>query len=140
MAALNSIKKIGIIQSPGLKKNVPDFGVGDSVRVYTKISEEGKTRTQMFEGVVIRRSSRSISSTFTLRRVIGGEGVEKIFPVHSPNIDKIVKIKSGRVRRARLYYLRQKRGKGLKIERREQTKQETSATPENAPTGPSVSQ
>ncbi|MBA2123392.1 50S ribosomal protein L19 [bacterium Unc6] len=161
MAALNSLKKIGLIESGFLKKDIPSFSVGDTVRIYTKITEEEKTRTQMFEGTVIRKSGKSISSTVILRKVIGSDAVEKMFPLHSPNVDKIIKVKSGKVRRARLYYLRHRLGKGLKIESYQPThgvenlthstgrevlaekgrkKQESKTAPETAPAGQGTSQ
>ena len=102
------------------KKNdeprIVDFGPGDTVKVHVKIQEEeGKVRLQIFEGVVLRKRGGGVSETFTVRRVTHGEGVERIFPVHSPIIDRIELIKSGKVRRARLYYLRDRKGKSAKI-------------------------
>ena len=110
---MNIIDKI---EQEQLKKNVEDFNVGDTVRVHTKIKEldaEGKPREriQIFTGVVIGRRGRSVSETFTVRRISYGEGVERIFPLHSPAIDKIEIERHGQARRAKLYYLRGRIGK-----------------------------
>jgi large subunit ribosomal protein L19 len=98
-----------------LRKDLPQFNVGDTVRVVSKLLEGGSERVHAFEGVVISRSGRGISETFTVRKLSYGIGVERIFPVHSPQIEKISVIKSGRVRRAKLYYLREKTGKGSRV-------------------------
>ncbi len=96
---------------------IVDFGPGDTVKIHVKIQEEeGKVRIQIFEGVVLRRRGGGVSETFTVRRVTHGEGVERIFPLHSPIIGRIELIKRGKVRRARLYYLRDRKGKRAKIE------------------------
>ena len=96
---------------------IVDFGPGDTVKVHVKIQEEeGKVRIQIFEGVVLRKRGGGVSETFTVRRISYGEGVERIFPLHSPIIDRIELIKRGKVRRARLYYLRGRKGKRAKIE------------------------
>ncbi len=99
-----------------LKTDRPPFRVGDTVRVFIRITEEEKTRIQPFEGVVIARKGGSIRETFTVRRVSYGEGMERCFMLHSPFIEKILVVKPGHVRRAKLYYLRKKRGKGARIE------------------------
>ncbi|MCX7676482.1 MAG: 50S ribosomal protein L19 [Alteraurantiacibacter sp.] len=105
-------------------KNIPDFRPGDTVRVGVKVVEGGRTRVQMFEGVVIARSNRSINSNFTVRKISFGEGVERVFPLYSPNIDSITVVRRGVVRRAKLYYLRGRTGKRARIaERREITGQ-----------------
>jgi len=100
---------------PEARNQVPAFRVGDTVRVHTKISEGDKERIQIFEGVVIRRKRGHLSSTFTVRKVSYGVGVERIFPVYSPRIDKIDVIASGQVRRARLFYLRELQGKAARL-------------------------
>ena len=100
---------------PEARGRVPAFRVGDTVRVHTKISEGDKERIQIFEGVVIRRKRGHLSSTFTVRKVSYGVGVERIFPVYSPRIDKIEIIASGQVRRARLFYLRDLQGKAARL-------------------------
>lgn len=103
-----------------LKTEVPRFSVGDTVRVHNKIVEvsaEGKTREriQLFEGTVIARRGGGISETFTVRRVAYGCGVEKTFPLHSPNVAKVELVRAGKVRRAKLYYLRDRQGKSAKV-------------------------
>ena len=98
-----------------LKKDVPAFGIGDTVRVATKIKENGKERTQLFEGTVIAKNGGGISETFTVRRIAYGCGVEKTFPLHSPNVSDIQVIRVGKVRRAKLYYLRDRIGKASKV-------------------------
>lgn len=92
-------------------EKVQDFGVADKIRVYIKIKEGDKERTQRFEGIVIKESGSGIGRTFTVRRVSYGVGIERIFPLHSPNIQKIRVVKRGKVRRAKLYYLRERKGK-----------------------------
>jgi len=98
-----------------VKKDLAHFLVGDTVRVISKVFEGGSERVHAFEGVVISRSGRGISETFTVRKLSYGVGVERIFPLHSPQIKKISVVKSGRVRRAKLYYLRKKTGKAARI-------------------------
>ena len=109
-------KKIDKFEQSYTKKDVPKFGIGDTVQVYSKIKEEGKVRIQMFEGTVIREKGTGATKTFTVRRISYGEGVERIFPLHSPNIDRIKVSKKGKVKRAKLYYLRTKIGKKTKVE------------------------
>lgn len=98
-----------------LKKDLPHFLVGDTVRVISKVFEGGSERVHAFEGVVISRSGSGISETFTVRKLSYGIGVERVFPLHSPQVKKISVIKSGRVRRAKLYYLRKKIGKAARV-------------------------
>ncbi|MDD6800560.1 MAG: 50S ribosomal protein L19 [Firmicutes bacterium] len=98
-----------------LKKEVPQFNIGDTVRVYNRITEGTRVRTQLFEGTVIAKKGGGISETFTVRRVSYGVGVEKTFPIHSPNVEKVEIIRTGKVRRAKLYYLRGKVGKDSKV-------------------------
>lgn len=98
-----------------LKKELPHFFVGDTVRVISKVLEGGSERVHAFEGVVISRSGRGVSETFTVRKLSYGIGVERVFPLHSPQIKKVSVIKSGRVRRAKLYYLRKKTGKAARV-------------------------
>ena len=107
--------KIQAFASEQLKTELPEFGIGDGVKVYIRITEGEKTRTQMFEGTVIARHGGGISETFTVRRVSYGVGVEKTFPLHSPNVEKIVVFREGKVRRAKLYYLRDRVGKAAKV-------------------------
>ena len=107
--------KIQAFASEQLKSELPQFGIGDGVKVYIKITEGEKTRTQMFEGTVIAKRGGGISETFTVRRVSYGVGVEKTFPLHSPNVEKIVVVREAKVRRAKLYYLRDRVGKAAKV-------------------------
>jgi len=100
------------IESEQFRKNPADFSVGDSVRVHTKVVEGDKERIQVFAGVVIGRRGRGLNSTFTVRRISYNEGVERVFPVHSPRVDKIEVERRGSVRRAKLTYLRKRIGKG----------------------------
>jgi len=100
------------------KQNVTQFSVGDTVKVYTKIVEGNNERIQMFQGVVIARKGGGIQETFTVRRVSFGEGVERVFPVNSPRIDRIEVSRYGKVRRSKLYYLRSKIGKASKVKER----------------------
>lgn len=98
-----------------LKTDVPSFNVGDTVRVHCRIVEGTRVRTQIFEGTVIAKRSGGISETFTVRRVSYGVGTEKTFPLHSPNVQKVEVIRAGKVRRAKLYYLRERVGKHAKV-------------------------
>ena len=103
------------IQSAQFRKDDPQFGVGDSVRVHTKVVEGDKERIQVFSGVVIGKRGRGLNETFTVRRISYGEGVERIFPLHSPRVDKIEIERAGAVRRAKLTYLRKRLGKGATL-------------------------
>jgi len=105
-----------------LKNDRPEFSPGDTVRVHVKVVEGARERTQVFEGVVIRRQGSGLKETFTVRRVTYGIGVERIFPVHSPVVSRIEIVKRGLVRRAKLYYLRQRTGKAARIKERRQNK------------------
>lgn len=98
-----------------LRTDIPEFKAGDSVKVHVRIVEGSRERIQIFEGVVIKRRGGGISETFTVRKISYGVGVERTFPVHSPKIDKIEVTRKGRVRRAKLYYLRKLRGKAARI-------------------------
>ena len=110
--------RIREIEKAQLKADRPPFKVGDTVRVFVRIQEDEKTRIQPFEGIAIARKSGSSRETFTVRRVSYGEGVERTFYLHSPLIEKILVVKRGNVRRAKLYYLRKKVGKSGRIEER----------------------
>ncbi|MBR2380979.1 MAG: 50S ribosomal protein L19 [Clostridia bacterium] len=101
-----------------LKKELPVVNVGDTVRVHNKIKEGTRERIQLFEGTVIAKHGGGISETFTVRRVAYGVGVEKTFPIHSPNVEKVETIRHGKVRRAKLYYLRDRVGKASKVKER----------------------
>ncbi len=106
------------VEKQNLKEGLPQFSPGDSVKVHVKVVEGGRERTQAFEGVVIRRQGSGTRETFTVRRVTFGIGVERIFPVHSPSITRIEVVKRGKVRRAKLYYLRKRTGKAARIKER----------------------
>ena len=103
------------IEAEQLKGEIPAFGVGDTIRVYAKVVEGEKERLQMFEGVVIKRQNGGIRETFTVRRIASGVGVERTWPIHSPRIDRIEVVRKGVVRRAKLYYLRDRVGKAAKV-------------------------
>ncbi|MBN1793893.1 MAG: 50S ribosomal protein L19 [Candidatus Omnitrophica bacterium] len=103
--------KIDLIEASQLRDDIPEFAVGDTVKTYVRIMEGDKTRLQAFEGIVIKRRGRGLRATYTVRRISYGEGVERTFPVHSPTIEKIKVVKKGKVKRARLYYLRKRIGK-----------------------------
>ncbi len=106
------------VESKSLKKKVPYFEIGDTVEVQCKIQEGNKTRIQVFVGTVIARKGRGVNENFTVRRIVGDEGVERIFPLHSPNVVDIKPIRSGKTRRAKLYYLRKRTGKAVKLSQR----------------------
>lgn len=101
------------------KDDIPAFGVGDTVKVYIKIKEGSRERTQVFEGFVLKKQNGGINETFTVRRIASGVGVEKTFPLHSPRIEKIEIVKKGYVRRAKLNYMRERTGKAAKIKSRD---------------------
>jgi large subunit ribosomal protein L19 len=103
------------IEAPYMKASVPQFDVGDTVKVFVKIKEGGKERTQGYEGVVTKTGGHGVSKSFTVRRVFQGIGIERVFLVHSPRVEKIAVQKRGSVRRAKLYYLRQRTGKATRI-------------------------
>ncbi len=103
------------LTEPQLKENAVNFGIGDTVRVHAKIKEGNRERIQVFEGTVIAQKHGGIQETVTVRRVSYGVGVEKTFPVHSPNIEKFEVVRKGKVRRAKLYYLRGRVGKAAKV-------------------------
>jgi large subunit ribosomal protein L19 len=115
-AAMNLIAQIEAEQIAALGKDIPDFKPGDTVRVGYKVTEGTRSRVQMFEGVCIsRRGGATLGGSFTVRKISFGEGVERMFPLYSTNIDSITVVRRGRVRRAKLYYLRDRRGKSARI-------------------------
>ncbi|MBI3251698.1 MAG: 50S ribosomal protein L19 [Candidatus Omnitrophica bacterium] len=120
---------IKAIEEEQMKKDLPKFNVGDTVRISVKVDEGDKTRTQLFEGVVTKKQGSGIRQSFTVRRVSFGEGVERNFPIHSPTVQKIEIVRTGKVRRAKLYYLRKQAGKKGRIEEGKR---------EEAPTAPSA--
>ena len=106
------------VESKSLKEKIPHFEIGDIVDVKCKIKEGNKERVQTFTGTVISRKGRGINETFTVRRIVNNEGVERIFPLHSPNVLDIKPIRSGKTRRAKLYYLRKRTGKSVRLSQR----------------------
>ena len=104
-----------LISESSMRKEIPAFSIGDTVRVHVKIVEGDKSRIQVFEGTVIAKKHGGISETFTVRRVAHGCGIERVFPVHSPSVDKVEVVRKGKVRRAKLYYLRNRVGKAAKV-------------------------
>ena len=106
---------VDIIESENLKENVPQFNIGDTVKVFVKIKEGDKQRIQAYEGVVIARKNGSVRETFTVRRISYGVGVERTFPLHSPLIDHVEVTRKGKTRRAKLYYVRELTGKAAKV-------------------------
>jgi large subunit ribosomal protein L19 len=116
------------VEQPHLKKEPPQFDVGDTVDVHTRIIEGDKERVQVFSGTVIMRKGKGINETFTVRRIVNNEGVERIFPVHSPFVAKVVVRRGGRTRRAKLFYLRDRVGKAVRLtEKRKDKRDEAQA-------------
>ncbi|HML73944.1 MAG TPA: 50S ribosomal protein L19 [Anaerohalosphaeraceae bacterium] len=111
-------KLIQAVEAKSLKAEKPYFEIGDTVEVHCKIQEGDKTRVQIFSGTVIARKGSKMNEMFTVRRMVGEQGVERIFPINSPNIEKVVPVRSGKARRAKLYYLRKRTGKGVKLSQR----------------------
>jgi len=109
---------LDFVESQSLKKETPHFEIGDTVDVHCRIQEGDKTRTQVFTGTVIARKGRGINESFTVRRMVGNEGVERVFPINSPNVLDIRPTRSGKARRAKLYYLRGRRGKAVRLAQR----------------------
>lgn len=103
------------LTSDQLKTDLPEFGAGDTVRIHVRVIEGDKERTQIFEGTVIQRRGSGIQETFTVRKISQGIAIERIFPMHSPRISKIERMREGRVRRARLFYLRGRKGRAARI-------------------------
>ena len=108
-------KLIELVEKDYLKSDVPHFKAGDTIAVHYKVKEGNKERIQVFEGFVLKKQNGGVSETFTVRRIASGVGVEKTFPLHSPKIDKIEIVKRGKVRRAKLNYMRERTGKAAKI-------------------------
>ena len=104
-----------MISESSMRKEIPEINIGDTVKVHVKIVEGDKSRIQVFEGTVIAKKHGGISETFTVRRVAQGCGIERVFPVHSPSVDKVEIVRRGKVRRAKLYYLRDRVGKAAKV-------------------------
>lgn len=116
---MNAVDAISLVEQEfTASKNIPDFKAGDTVNVYYKIKEGSKERIQQYQGVVLQERNAGISKTFTVRKMSNGVGVERIFPIYSPNIDKIEVVSRGKVRRARLFYLRDLTGKKARVKER----------------------
>ena len=133
---MNIIEQLDREQIARLGKKVPDFQPGDTLQVNVKVVEGERTRVQAYEGVCIARSGGGLNESFTVRKISYGEGVERVFPVHSPNIDSIKVVRRGKVRRAKLYYLRDRRGKSARIAERTDNRGKTGAgkaAPQAAP-------
>lgn len=109
------------VESKGIKENVPHFEVGDTVDVHCKIVEGDKERVQVFSGTVIARRGRGMNEMFTVRRIVNNEGVERIFPLNSPNVLDVRALRSGKSRRAKLYYLRKRAGKSVRLAQKHST-------------------
>ncbi|HWI58186.1 MAG TPA: 50S ribosomal protein L19 [Bacillota bacterium] len=120
------------IESEQYRKDAVNFAVGDSVRVHTKVVEGDKERIQIFSGVVIGRRGHGLNEMFTVRRISYGEGVERVFPVHSPRVDKVEVERRGSVRRAKLTYLRRRLGKGATLVKEKETRGNAAAAPAKA--------
>jgi large subunit ribosomal protein L19 len=112
---MNIIEQIDAEQIAKLGKNIPDFAPGDTVKVQVKVVEGDRERLQAYEGVCIARSNDGVNSSFTVRKISYGEGVERVFPLYSPNVAEIEVVRRGKVRRAKLYYLRERAGKSARI-------------------------
>ncbi|MCD7708987.1 MAG: 50S ribosomal protein L19 [Clostridiales bacterium] len=112
---MNAQEVIRNIEAEQLKSEVPEFSVGDTVRVYGKIKEGNRERIQVFEGTVLKKQGGGNRTTFTVRKISNGIGVEKTWPIHSPNVEKVEVVRRGKVRRAKLFYLRDRVGKAAKV-------------------------
>jgi large subunit ribosomal protein L19 len=123
---------IQYVEQNYLKKEVPQFSVGDTVDVHTRIVEGDKERIQVFSGTVIMKKGAGINETFTVRRIVNNEGVERIFPIHSPFIAKVVVRRSGETRRAKLFYLRQRVGKAVRLTEQRKTKDTEPGAPKGS--------
>lgn len=110
------MNKIDLIEKEQLKKDLSNFKAGDTVKVHVRIKEDEKERTQVFEGIVLGIKGKGISKTFTVRKISYGVGVERTFPIHSPNVQKVEVAKKGKMKRAKLFYLRKRTSKKFKIE------------------------
>ena len=130
---MNIIEQLDREQIARLGKDIPDFQPGDTVQVNVKVVEGERTRVQAYEGVCIARSGGGLNESFTVRKISYGEGVERVFPVHSPMIDSIKVVRRGKVRRAKLYYLRDRRGKSARIAERSDRTRAAEAAPAETP-------
>lgn len=122
------MNRIDEVEQEYLRNKIPEFKVGDTVDVYVKILEADKERIQIFNGTVIGRKGRGINETFAVRRIVQGEGVERVFPLHSPKIADVKVVRPGKVRRAKLYFLRERTGKATKVKEKIESGQEKEET------------
>lgn len=127
--------KVREIEEEYMRSGVPSFSPGDTVRVRVRVTEGDKSRLQAFEGVCIAKSGSGLNETFTVRRISGGVGVERIFPLHSPTVEEIKVVRRGQVRRAKLYYLRGRRGKSARVRERRDWEEGPGSTAGAAPAG-----
>lgn len=111
---------IRLIENEQLKNNIPDFNIGDTIRVLVKVVESSKEKIQAFEGIVIKRQNGGLRETFTVRKISYGVGIERTFPLHSPRVDSIEVVRKGKVRRAKLFYLRERLGKAARVKSADQ--------------------
>jgi large subunit ribosomal protein L19 len=116
------MEALKIIAKDSVKAETPKFQIGDTVKVHVRITEGEKSRIQLFEGTVIAKKHGGVQETFTVRRVSHGVGVERVFPLHSPSVERVEIVREGRVRRAKLYYLRGKEGKAAKVKSKLRTR------------------
>jgi len=114
------MEKLAIVQQEGLRTDLPPFRPGDTIKVMVRVREGEKERLQAFEGICIARKGAGISATFTVRKISAGVGVERIFPLHSPNVSAVEVLRRGKVRRAKLYYLRRLAGKSTRIKEKKE--------------------
>jgi large subunit ribosomal protein L19 len=121
------------VEAPFIKENVPEMNVGDTVKVFVKIREGGKERTQGYEGVIIKKAGAGVNKTITVRRVFQGIGIERVFLIHSPRVEKITVQRRGNVRRSKLYYLRERTGKATRIKEKVTAKKEAAPQSQAAP-------
>ncbi len=128
------MNRLDRVQRSLMKKSLPTFEIGDTVRVHVKVTEGDKERIQVFEGVVIGRKGSQNTETFKVRKISYGVGVERVFPIHSPTVTRVDVVRQGKVRRAKLYYLRAKKGKDAKVMEREFSQERPQATAAEAGT------
>jgi large subunit ribosomal protein L19 len=126
------MNNVDLVEQAFLRRDLPEFRPGDTVKVHVRVVEAGRERIQVFQGVVLRRQGGGLRETFTVRKISFGVGVERTFPVHSPSIARIEVVSRGRVRRAKLYYLRERRGKKARIRERRETPAEVARAEELA--------
>lgn len=118
---MNRNELLNAAEQGSLKKEIPYFEVGDTVEVHCRIHEGDKTRVQLFTGTVISKGGAGINQTFTVRRIVNDEGVERVFPLHSPNVVDVKPVQSGKIRKGKLYFLRKRVGKAVKLQQRHTT-------------------